>query len=149
MFKKWNRFVIDEFSSEIVILRRRLPILYPHSSTFSRNPLKFLAHGIWVKLWYHAKFQPFQSSFAVLFNFRFILPQNKSWNARKVTNEVRKGLKIDDMAFNGAYWMQKKSWVKIGLKKWNPFAIDEFSFKTVILRRRLSSFYRKCIQIFP
>ena len=38
---------------------------------------------------------------------------NKSWNAWKMANEVRKGLKIDDVDLNGAYWMQKKSGVKI------------------------------------
>ena len=50
------------------------------------------------------------------FQFRVILAQNKSWNAWKIENEVRKGLKSDDVALNGAYWMQKKSWVKICLK---------------------------------
>ena len=58
-------------------------------------------------------FQPFQRSFAVLFNFRVILAQNKSWNAWKIANEVRKGLKINDVALNGAYWKQKKSRVKL------------------------------------
>ena len=115
------------------------------ASCFSRNPLNFLAHAMWAQLWYHANFQPFQSSFAVLVNFRVILAQNKSWNAWKIANEVRKGLKRDDVALTRAYWMQKKSWVKICLKKWNPFVIDEFSSETLILRKRLSSLYTKCI----
>ena len=120
------------------------------ASSFSRNPLNFFAHAMWVKLWYHANFQPFQSSFAVLFNFRVIVvAQNKSWNAWKIANEVRKGFKSDDVVLNGAYWMQKKSWVKICLKKLNPFVIDEFSSAILILRRRLSSLYTKCIQFFP
>ena len=46
-----------------------------------------------------------------------------------------KGLKIDDVALNGAYWMHKKSGVvEISLKKWNPFVTDEFSSETLILR---------------
>ena len=74
------------------------------------------------------------------FQFRVILSQNKSWNAWKIANEVRKGLKSDDVALNGACWMQKKSWVKICLKNSNPFIIDEYSSETLILRKRLSSF---------
>ena len=82
------------------------------------------------------------------FQFRVILAQNKSWNAWKLANEVRKWLKSDGVALNGAYWMQKKSWVKICSKNWNPFVIDVFSSETLILRKRLSSLYTKCIQFF-
>ena len=125
------------------------PVCTRSASSFSHNPLNLLAHAMWVKLWYHANFQPFQSSFAVLFSFRAILAQNKSWNAWKIANEVRKGLKSDDVALNGAYWMQKKSWVKICSKNWNPFVIDVFSSETLILRKRLSILYTKCIQFLP
>ena len=83
------------------------------------------------------------------FQFRVILAQNKSWNAWKIANEVRKGLKSDDVALNGAYWMQKKSWVQICLKNWNPFVTDEFSSETLTLWKRLSSLYTKCIQFLP
>ena len=83
------------------------------ASGFSRYPLNFLAHAMWVKFWYHANFQWFQSSFAVLFNFWVILAQNKTWNAWKIANEVGKGLKIDDVALSGAYWTHKKYGVKI------------------------------------
>ena len=137
------------FRPEPSYFERDCPVCTRSASGFFGNPLNFLAHAMWVKLWYHANFQPFQSSFAVLFNLRVILAQNKSWNAWKIANEVRKGLKSDDVSLNGAYWMQKKSWVKICLKKWNPFVIDEFSSETLILRRRLSSLYTKCIQFFP
>ena len=80
--------------------------------------------------------------------FQGHLAQNKSRNAWKIANEVKKGLKIDDVALNGANWMQKKSWIKICLKNWNPIVIDEFSSETLILRKRLSSLYTKCIQFF-
>ena len=97
------------------------PVCTRSASSYYRNPLNFLAHAMWVKLWYHAKFQPFQISFAVLFNFRVILGQNKSSNPWKIVNEVRKGLKSDDVASNGVYWKQKKSRVKICLKNEIPF----------------------------
>ena len=58
--------------------------------------------------------------------FQGHLAENKSRNAWKIANEVRKGLKSDDVALNGAYWMQKKSGVQICLKIWNPFVTDEF-----------------------
>ena len=135
----WNL----DTSKEIV------PFCTRSSSSFGRNPLNLLAHDMWVKLWYDANFQPFQSSFAVLFNLSVILAQNKSWNAWKIANEIRKGLKSDDVALHGAYSMQKKSWLKICYKKWNSFVIDEFSSETLILRRRLSSLYMKCIHFFP
>ena len=37
------------------------------------------------------------------FQFQGHLAQNKSLNASKIINEVRKGLKIDDVPLNGAY----------------------------------------------
>ena len=39
----------------------------------------------------------------------------------------QKGLKIDDVALNGAFWTHKKSGVQISFKEWNPFVTDEFS----------------------
>ena len=110
--KKWNAFVTEGFSSETLTLWKRLFILYTKCIQFFRNPLNFLAHAKWVKWWYHAKFQTFQSSFAVIFEFRVIIAQNKSWNAWKIANEVRKGLKSDDVASNGAYWKHKNSGVE-------------------------------------
>ena len=98
------------------------------ASMFCRNPLNFLAHSMWVKWWYHANFQPFQSSFVVLFIFRVIqlkkiskCMKNKKWS--------QKGLKIDDVALNGAFWTRKKSGVQISLKKWNPFVKTSFRKK--------------------
>ena len=50
----------------------------------------------------------------------------------------QKGLKIDDVALNGAFWTHKKSGVQISFRKWNPFVTDEFPYETLILRKRLS-----------
>ena len=60
-------------------------------SSFCRNPLNFCAHVMWVKWWYHPKFQPFLSSGCSPFQFQGHLAQNKSLYAWKMTNEVRKG----------------------------------------------------------
>ena len=48
------------------------PFCTRSASSFCRNPLNFLAHAMWMKWWYHANFQPFQSSFEMLYNFRVL-----------------------------------------------------------------------------
>ena len=58
-------------------------------------------------------------------------------------------LKIDDVAWNGAYGTLKKSRVVIILKKWSASVTDEFSSENLILRKRLSSLYTKCVQFWP
>ena len=57
----------------------------------------------------------------------------------------QKGLKIDDVALNGAFWTNEKSRVQIISNKWNPFVTDEFPYETLIPRKRLSILYTKCI----
>ena len=132
-------FEVSRFRTKTHLLQRHFIFLNLFQlQTFVRSVCTIRGHAI--------NFQPFQSSFAVLFNFRVILAQNKSWNAWKIANEVRKGLRSDDEALNGAYWMQKKSWVQICLKNWNAFGTEEFSSKTLTLRKRLSSSYTKCSQ---
>ena len=115
------------------------------ASSFCHNHLIFLEHAMWVKWWYHANFQPFQSFFCSAFQFQGHLAQKIS-KCMKNSKWSQKGLKIDDVALNGAYWTHKTFGVVIRLKKWNAFVIDEFSSETLILRKRLSILYTKCIQ---
>ena len=61
----------------------------------------------------------------------------------------QKGLKNDDVALNGAFWTHKKSGVQIRFKKWNPFVTDEFPDEILILWKRLSVLYTKCMQFLP
>ena len=120
------------------------PVCTRSASSFFRNPLNFCTHVIWVKWWYHAKFQPFLCSFVDPFHFQGHLAQNKSLNAWKIANEVRKGSN-----FSTWLWMVhiecKKSWVQKSLEKWNAFVTDAFSYKTLTLRKRWSSLYTKYI----
>ena len=146
--KKWSAHVTDEFLDEILILWKRLFVLYTKCIQFLRNHLNFLAHAMWMKWWYHANFQPFQSSFEMLFNFRVLLlkiiskcMKNNKWSP--------KGLKNDNVALNGAFWTHKKSGVQIRFIKWNPFVTDEFPDEILILWKRLSVLYTKCIQFLP
>ena len=57
----------------------------------------------------------------------------------------QKGLKIGDVSLNGVFWTHKKSGGEISSKKWNPFVTDEFLSEPLILRKRLSVLYMKCI----
>ena len=61
----------------------------------------------------------------------------------------QEGLKNDDVALNGAFWTHKKYRVQVSSKNWNPFVTDEFPYQTLILRKRLSSLYTRCIQFLP
>ena len=147
--KNWNPFVIDEFSSETLILRNRLSSLYKKCIQFFLYPSQLFSTCYVHEIMIPCQLPTISEFICSAFQFRVILAQNKSWNAWKIAHDVRKGLKSDDVALDGAYWMQKNSWVKICLKNWNPFVIDEFSSEILILRKRLSILYTKCIQFLP
>ena len=118
------------------------------ASSICRNPLNFSTRVMWVKWWYHAKFQPSLSSGCSPFQFQGHLAENKSLNAWN-SKWSQKGLKFQYVALNVACWMHKKSWVEISLEKWNAFVTDEFSSETLVLWNRWSSLYTKCIQFLP
>ena len=84
------------------------PFCTRSASSFCRNPLYILAHSMWGKWWYHANFQPFQSSFEMLFNFRVILAPKKISKCMKNRKWGQKWWRIDDVALNGAFWTQKR-----------------------------------------
>ena len=60
----------------------------------------------------------------------------------------RKGLKIDDVALNGAFSTHKKYGVQISSIKWNPFVRDDLLSETLILRKRLSVFVHEVHPVF-
>ena len=88
----WNTWV----SSETLVLWKRWSSFY----------MKCI-HAMWVKWWYHAKFQSFLSSGCSPFQFQGHLAENKSLNAWKIVNEVRKG-----WIFSMSLWM-----LHVGCKK--------------------------------
>ena len=96
------------------------------ASSFCHKPLYFLARAMWVKWWCHAILEAFQSSFQVLFNFMVLLLKIIS-KCMKNNKWSQKGLKIDDVALNGAFWTQKNYGVQISLKKWNPCVLTNLS----------------------
>ena len=54
------------------------------------------------------------------FQFQGHSARKKSLKAWKIAYEVRKCLKFEDVALNGAYWMHTKSGVEISLKNEMP-----------------------------
>ena len=122
------------------------PVCTRSASSFCRNPLNFCAHVMWVKSWYHAKFPSFLSSGCSPFQFQGHLAVNKSLNAWKISNEVRKGWNFSMWLWMFHVGCKKKSWVQISLAKWNVFVTNEFSSETLVLSKRWSSLYTKCIQ---
>ena len=74
--KKWRLSPATIMMIPCQLCNRRVwyhcPFCTRSASSFCRNPLNFLAHAMWMKWWYHANFQPFQSSFEMLFNFRVL-----------------------------------------------------------------------------
>ena len=148
--KKWSVGVTDEFfRPKPWYFERDCPVCTWSASSFCRNPLYSFAHAMWVKWWYHDRFQPFQSSFCSAFQFHGHLALKKSVNAWKIANDARKGWKLMTWP-----WMvhikRKKVWSCYKFKKMkcrcNRWV---FSSETLILRKRLSSLYTKCIQYSP
>ena len=69
----WNAFM--SYGSRLWYFESDCPFCTRSASSFCRNPLYFLEHAMWVKWWYHANFQPFQSSFWNAFQFQSHLAQ--------------------------------------------------------------------------
>ena len=106
------------------------------ASSFCTHSLNFCTHDMWVKRWYHAMFQPFLSSGCSPFPFQGHLAKNKSWNAWKIANEVRKGWNFSMWLWMLHVGCKKKvlSWNKLRKMKclcnrwvfvWNPCTLKE------------------------
>ena len=126
---------------------RDCPFCTRSASSFCRNPLYFLAHAMWVKWWYHANFQPFQSSFVVLFNFR-VLYLKKISKCMKNNKWSQKGLKIDDVALNGAFWTQKIYGVQISSKKMKSLCNRRVSVWNLDTLKEIVRFVHKVHPVF-
>ena len=60
----------------------------------------------------------------------------------------QKGLKIDEVALNGAFWTHKKSGVQIRFKKWNPFVTDEFPYENPHTSKEIVRFVHEVHPVF-
>ena len=72
--KWWYNDKFQSFQSRCVFVRNPSyfdgdgPACTRSASSFCRNPLNFRILAVWVKWWYHAKFQPFQSRWVFVRN---------------------------------------------------------------------------------
>ena len=60
----------------------------------------------------------------------------------------QKGLKIDDVALNGAFWTQKKYGVQISSKKWNPFCNRRVSVWNLDTSKEIVRFVHEVHPVF-
>ena len=65
---------------------------------------------------------------------------------KRIANDIRKFWKLMTSLWMVRTQRKKKSAVVICLRKWSASLTDEFSSETLILRKRLSSLYTKCVQ---
>jgi hypothetical protein len=111
--KNWNPFVTDEFSSKTMILRKGLSSFYMKCIQFLPQTSQLFSTWYVGEIMVPCQVSTFSEFICTSFQFQGHLAQNKSLNAWKISNEVRKGLKIHDVPLNGAYWTHKKAGVKM------------------------------------
>ena len=147
--KKWSVGVIDEFfRPKPWYFERDCLVCTRSASSIRRYPLYFFAHAMSVKWWYHAKFQPFQSSFCSAFQFHGHLAKTYEWMPEK---EQMKWERVENC------WCGFELFILITQRVWssNKFKIMKslcnrwVCVRTLILRKRLSVLYMKCIQFLP
>ena len=141
--------VTDEFSSETLILRKSLSSLYMKCVQFLPWP-SLLFHTCYAgEMMIPCQVSTFSEFIGSAFQFQGHLAQNISVNVSKISNYVRKGWKLT-MCFSMVHNERKKvrSCNKL-LKFWIAGVTDECSSETLILRKRVSSLYTKCIQFLP
>ena len=146
--ENWNVFVTDEFVWNPCTLKEMVQFVhdvYPVFAVIVSTFVHMLCGSIDDTM---PSFNLFCVQVVVLSNYRVI-----SWKyiikCMKNSKWSQKGLKFQYVALNVACWMQKKSWVEISLEKWNAFETDESSSETLVLWKRWSSLYTKCIQFLP
>ena len=93
-FKKWSAGVIDEFSSEMLILQKRLSSLYTKCIQFLSYPSLLFCTCYVGEMMIPCQVSTFSEFICSAFQFQGHLAQNKSVNAWKIANDVRKGWKL-------------------------------------------------------
>ena len=94
-FKKhWSSRVTDEFSSETLILRKRLSSLYTRCVQFSPWPSLLSCTCYAGEIMIPCQVSTFSEFICRAFQFQGHLAQNKSVNALKIANYVTKGWKL-------------------------------------------------------
>ena len=106
---------------------RDCPFCTRSASSFCRNPLYIISHAMWVKWWYHANFQPFQSSFEMLFNFRVLslkiiskCMKNNKWSQKWLKNDDEWCILNTQKVRSSNRFIKMKSLRNRWVSVWNP-----------------------------
>ena len=150
-FKKhWSARVTDEFSSETLILRKSLSNLYMNCIQLLPWPSLLFRTCYAGEMMIPCQVSTFSEFILYCFSrLQWFSSENKSVNAPKIANYVRKGWKLMTWIWIVHLNAKKaRSCTKL-LKYWITGGIDEFLSEGLILPKRLSSLYTKCIQFLP
>ena len=149
LLKFWIAGVTDEFSSETLILRKRLSSFYTKCIQFLPWPSLLFCTCYAREMMIPCQVSTFSEFICRAFQFQGHLAQKKSL--------MREKQKI--MSETVESWWCGFEWCILNakdvqscnklLKFWIADVTDEFSFETLILRKRLSSLYTKCVQFLP
>ena len=144
--EKWNDFETDELSSETLVLWKRWSSLYTKCIQFLSQSSQLL-HTCYVgQMMIPCQVSTFSEFCCSAFQLQSHLAQNKSLNAWKIANEVKKGWN-----FKMRLWMLHAKKVL----RWNNFRKMKclwnrwVSSETLVLWKRWSSLYTKFIQFLP
>ena len=94
LLKFWIADVTDEFSFKTLILRKRLSSLYTKCLQFLTWPSLLVCTCYAGEMMIPCQVSTFSEFICRAFQFQGHLDQNKSVNALKITNYVRKGWKL-------------------------------------------------------
>ena len=117
--RKWNLFVTHEFPCDTLILRMRLSVLYTKCIQFFLSASLLSCTCYVGEMMTPCQLSTFSEFICSAFQFKGLIAQkiskcmkNKKWS--------QKGLKIDDVALNGAFWTQKNYGLQISSKNEIP-----------------------------
>ena len=108
LLKFWIAGVTDEFSSETLILRKRLSIFYTKCIQFLPWPSLLFFTCYAGEMMIPCQVSTFSEFICRAFQFQGHLAQNKSVNAWKVANFVRKGWKLMTWLWMLHGWCKKR-----------------------------------------
>ena len=104
--RKWNPFVTHEFPCETLILRMRLSVLYTKCIQFLPEASLLSCTCYVGEMMTPCQLSTFSEFIWSAFQFQGLIAQ-KFNKCMKNNKWSQKGLKIDYVALNGAFWKQK------------------------------------------
>ena len=111
LLKFWIAGLTDEFSSETLILRKRLSSLYTKCIQFLPWPSLLFCTCCAREMMIPCQVSTFSEFICRAFSISGPFSSKQISKCMKNSKLCQKGLKVDDVALNVAYWMEKTSGV--------------------------------------